>query len=239
MASRATQWRVGAAAAAAAAAGIAYVAYRRATRGWRLCDKVTVILCTSPVKTNPSTALIEETYGSMVHYAPALAGCATIVICDGYKVRAAPKYRSGQVTEAGAAAYEAFVAKLRALKLGRLVRCEERQGFGFALKRALTHVRTPYVVVVQHDRNFVRAVDIAPIVRCMEAHSDVKYVGLPTSTTLHYARLDAVERRAVEPTADDDARGGSPESIRRRRTPRGTSPTCSASCGGPSRSARA
>ena len=45
-----------------------------------------------------STALIEETYGSMVHYAPALAGCATIVICDGYKVRAAPKYRSGQVS---------------------------------------------------------------------------------------------------------------------------------------------
>jgi uncharacterized membrane protein len=39
--------------------------------------------------------------------------------------------------------YEAFLARLRKLRLGRMVRCAEREGFGFALKNALTYVRTP------------------------------------------------------------------------------------------------
>ena len=194
-----------AATAAAAAAAVAWRRYRRRRRAWRLRDKLTVILCTSPVKTNPSTALIEETVGSMRHHAPALAECPTLVLCDGYKVRDAPKYRSGQVTAEGGAKYEAYVAKLRALNFGKMVRCAERQGFGFALKHALTFVRTPYVIVVQHDRNFVRAVDVEPIVKCLERHDAwLKYVGLPTSTTLHYQRLVLskygirVDRRAPE-----------------------------------------
>lgn len=174
----------------AGASVAAVLVYRRLTRGWRLRDKLTVILCTSPVKTNPSTALIEETHGSMAHYAPALRECAAIVVCDGYKIKPAAKYRSGQVTAEGASAYEAFVAKLKSLKFGALVRCEERQGFGFALKAALARVRTPYVIVVQHDRNFIRKVDIPNIVKVMEENASwLHYVGLPTSTTVHYARM--------------------------------------------------
>ena len=197
----------------AAGAGSAYAVYAafrryRAWRPeWRLCDRLTVILCTSPVKTNPSTALIEETVGSMRHYAPELAACPTLVLCDGYKVKDQPKYRSGQVTAEGGAKYEAYLERLRALAFGRMVRCVERQGFGFALKHALTFVKTPYVIVVQHDRNFVRRVDVAAVVRCLEANdAAVKYIGLPTSTTLNYQRHVLskygirVEPRDVGPT---------------------------------------
>lgn len=175
--------------AVAAVAAVISLWWRRRRRGWRLEDRLTVILCTSPVRTNPSTALIEETYGSLRHFAPALVSCPTLVVCDGYKIRHEPRYRSGQVTAEGGEKYEAFLQKLRGLKLGRMVRCPERLGFGFALKRALTYVRTEYVVVVQHDRNFVRAVDVDKIVRHMHANADwLYYVGLPTSTTLNYAR---------------------------------------------------
>ena len=46
------------------------------------------------------------------------------------------------------------------------------------------------MIVVQHDRNFVRDVDVAEIVKVLEANDGwLKYVGLPTSTTLNYARL--------------------------------------------------
>mmetsp|Transcript_20137 Transcript_20137/g.63357 ORF Transcript_20137/g.63357 Transcript_20137/m.63357 type:complete len:255 (-) Transcript_20137:28-792(-) len=126
----------------------------------------------------------------MRHFAPCLADCPVIVSCDGYKVREKPKYRSGQVTREGGDAYEEFLKRLAKLNLGQIVRCEEREGFGFALKNALRHVRTPYVLVVQHDRNFVRPADVEAVVRCLEANAEtVKYVMLPTTTCLHYARL--------------------------------------------------
>jgi hypothetical protein len=84
-----------------------YAAYRLylRQRGWRLRDRLTIILCTSPTKTNPSTALIEETVGSMRRYAPALADCRVLISCDGYKIREQPRYRSGQVTAEGGEKY--------------------------------------------------------------------------------------------------------------------------------------
>jgi len=101
-----SRWRVVAAGGAAAAvAGYApYRLYLR-RRGWRLRDRLTIILCTSPTKTNPSTALIEETVGSMRRYAPALAECRVLISCDGYKIREQPRYRSGQVTAEGGEKY--------------------------------------------------------------------------------------------------------------------------------------
>ncbi len=109
--------------------------------------------------------------------------------CDGYKTRDKPKYRSGQVTEEGGLAYEEFLTRLKKLNLGEIARCQERQGFGFALKNALTRVRTPYVIVVQHDRNFVREAPIVQIVKCLEKNDAwLKYVLLPTTTVLNYPR---------------------------------------------------
>ena len=107
----------------------------------------------------------------------------------GYKTREKPKYRSGQVTEEGGLAYEEFLQRLKKLNLGEIARCQERQGFGFALKNALTRVRTPYVIVVQHDRNFVREAPIQAIVKCLEKNDAwLKYVLLPTTTVLNYPR---------------------------------------------------
>mmetsp|Transcript_27061 Transcript_27061/g.83081 ORF Transcript_27061/g.83081 Transcript_27061/m.83081 type:complete len:313 (-) Transcript_27061:361-1299(-) len=162
---------------------------RKRRRPDYLAEKLTVILCTSPVKTNPSTALIEETVGSLRHFAPALAACPCVVVCDGYKIRKENRFRSGQVTVESGERYEEFLRRLLKLKLGRVVRCDERLGFGFALKRALTFVKTPYVLVVQHDRNLVRSVDFEKIVRQFDAQPWLKYLGLPTTTTLNYPRF--------------------------------------------------
>ena len=77
------RYKLAGAAAAAAVLTIVLERWRRKRRGWRLEDKVTVVLCTSPVKSNPSTKLIQETYGSMCHYAPCLKACRLIICCDG------------------------------------------------------------------------------------------------------------------------------------------------------------
>ena len=50
-------------------------------------------------------------------------------------------------------------------------------------------VRTPFVIVVQHDRNFMRQVDVRPIVSAMCRHRAwLKYAGLPTGTTIKHAQ---------------------------------------------------
>lgn len=114
--------------------------------------------------------------GSLRHFASALAKCPTLIVCDGYKIREEARYRSGQVTVEGGEKYEDYLRRLRALRYGKMVRCPERLGFGFALRRALSYVRTPYVIVVQHDRNFARHVDVEGIVKAIEANSDVQCV---------------------------------------------------------------
>jgi len=191
------------------AAVAAWAYWRRRRREWRLEERLTVILCTSPVRTNPSTALIEETVGSLRHHAAALGKCPTLIICDGYKIRPEARYRSGQVTVEGGEKYEDFLRRLEALRFGKIVRCPERLGFGFALKRALSYVRTPYVIVVQHDRNLVRAVDVEALVKALESNSTwLKYLGLPTSTTLRYRHFVLskygirVEPRRIGPDMD-------------------------------------
>ena len=128
-----------------------------------------------------------------------------VVVCDGYKVKPENRFRSGQVTEECATKYEEFVRRLRLLAFGKMVRCADRMGFGFALKTALEHVRTPYVIVVQHDRNFVRAVEVERLVRAMEANAGwLKYLGLPTTTTMHHARhVVSKYNIRVEPRALD------------------------------------
>lgn len=67
---------------------------------------------------------------------------------------------------------------------------DERQGFGFAVKGALQSVQTPYVLVVQHDRPFMRPVNIPAIVRAMQAQPQrFKFVGLPTNSTIGHQEL--------------------------------------------------
>ena len=68
-----------------------------------------------------------------------------------------------------------------------LIHLDERHGFAHALRRGLMHVRTPHVLVAQHDRSFVRNVSLAPVLDAMEASDGlVQYVGFPTSSTIDH-----------------------------------------------------
>ena len=98
------------------------------------------------------------------------------------------------MTERGRPRLRGVPRRLKKLQLGEIVRCQERQGFGFALKNALTRVRTPYVIVVQHDRNFVGRHLLYKVVKCLEKNDAwLKYVLLPTTTVLNYPRICPVE----------------------------------------------
>ena len=57
-------------------------------------------------------------------------------------------------------------------------------GFGFAVKAALAEVKTQYVLVVQHDQEFIAGFDLPAVLETMSRHPEiVKYVGLSSASS--------------------------------------------------------
>ena len=162
---------------------------------------VTIVITTSPSPLHPSTTHIEKVIESISTFAPELAQSRKLIICDGCLVRDKSKFRSGRVTQD---AFDRYKQYKHALSLslangGRpntiyegakyeLIELQERHGFGFAVRKAMFHhVKTPMVLVVQHDRTLMRPVDVSSIVRTMQQHQDtIGYVLLPIKSTNSY-----------------------------------------------------
>jgi hypothetical protein len=170
-----------------------------------LAKALTIMFNTSPIELHPSTVLVEEVMGALIGHLPCLRRCHKLIVCDGYKIRdAGSKYRAGRITSDHTAKYHEFIARLKLLSASgsgsvlegaQVLVLEQRQGFGFALKAGLEHVRTPYLLVQQHDRRLRQPFDVLGVVRAMIASrtpvggaAPVQYVGLPTTTTLAHAR---------------------------------------------------
>jgi hypothetical protein len=71
----------------------------------------------------------------------------------------------------------------------QVVELEERHGYGFALRHAIRHcVDTPYVCVIQHDRNFMRITPVKEVVDAIirDPMQRIKYVGMSMRSNLMY-----------------------------------------------------
>jgi hypothetical protein len=172
-------------------------------------DLLTVIVTTSPVKSNPSTELLENVFESFKKCGNSFAyKCRKIIVCDGCRQRdehTTKKHhndkqsmRNGIVTADQNQNYLAFKQNLKRL----CQECDEsaipspfcrttvheldvRQGYGFALRHALREcISTPYVIVIQHDRTFMRPTPIAETIRAMWYNSNIKYVGMSMRSNL-------------------------------------------------------
>ena len=175
-------------------ASCALILYAARCRNARRRCAMTVIITTSPVPSNPSTDMIEAMMGSF-SIISGLKYCRKIIVCDGYKTSSAKsKPRRGIVTEEDALCYEEYVARLQTLsRRGEgvfsnsvCIALNDRQGFSFAVKAAIAHVTTPFVMIKQHDHIFVRKFDLEAVLNCMSKHNDVKYVGVMSGATLNY-----------------------------------------------------
>lgn len=64
---------------------------------------------------------------------------------------------------------------------------DQRHGYGYALRHALRRcVQTPYVIVIQHDRTFMRTCPILETLKAMWCHRNIKYVGMSMRSNLFY-----------------------------------------------------
>ena len=195
--------------------------------------------------------MLEEVFASIAHFAGAGA-CAKVIVADGVKMRegedATSKFRAGVVTREAEGKYRHYLRRVERLTRtktsvlygARLLILHERHGFAHALRRGICRaVSTPFVLVAQHDRSFVRAADLAAVVDAMAAANAkaplsravgsepsaafrLNYVGFPTSTTVTHARhvrskyaLEIAPFEAPRAAADQDARAGAPETTGR------------------------
>jgi hypothetical protein len=159
---------------------------------------LTVILTTSPVRSNPSTSMIADTLAAL-DQVPLLRSAPKILVCDGI-CKAAPgkpsNHKAGRVSAEEAERYAELIERVQRAAASddgpfagvRVLALGQRAGFGFAVRRALVEVRTRFVMVVQHDQVVVRPFDLTGVLRAMEEHPEVvKYVCLVSEASQHYA----------------------------------------------------
>ena len=171
---------------------------------------LTIVITTSPIKSNPSTDLLERVFKSFkkVNH---LTDCPKIIVCDGYKIGDVHKYKSGVITGESAAKYQEYIAKLKSLILKNtfsnteLIVRNKRCGFASNIEFSLDHVKTKYIFVYQHDWTIEKPVDISKIIQIMNKHDDVKYVGFMTSLTAKFIdQMDNSWRKQIEKNTGKD-----------------------------------
>ena len=175
-------------------------------------DILTIVVTTSPIKSNPSTEILERSFGTFLNGGHNFAlKCHKVIVCDGCRVldnggeeKVSKRHanmkqamRNGICTSVQADNYHQFKAALRELCDNATIdspfcnttieELESRHGYGFALRHALRHcVSTPYVCVIQHDRSFVRPTPVEETMRAMWHHRHVKYVTMSMRSNLTY-----------------------------------------------------
>jgi hypothetical protein len=134
-------------------------------------DEVTIITATSPIPMHPSTRLIREGAASLCARAGA-GGCRHLIVCDGSADTGASQYE-----------YTEYKRRLRALcqagELGTraaIVEQEHRVGLPGVILCAFEHVRTPLVLVFDHDWEWLRRVDLKGLARMMLSDSGVQCI---------------------------------------------------------------
>jgi len=133
-------------------------------------EQITLVVTTSPLPRHPCSLLLDEVIRSLHRHCHGSASCRLLVVADGYKEVVADgdrsRWKRGMISRSEACAYEAHKRAIRYLCASRtapynnaeLVEQPCHRGFALGVCRALRSVRTPFVLVVQHDRPMMRAV---------------------------------------------------------------------------------
>lgn len=172
-----------------------------------LDELLTIIVTTSPIRSNPSTELLERVFATFFHGGKDFAiRCRKVIVCDGCREKSdavskrhttsKQAMRNGIVDSTQLENYNAFKAALKELCASapdtspfyntHVEELQERQGYGFALRHALQSIQTPFCIVIQHDRTFMRTTPIYETVRTMWHHRNIKYVGMSMRSNLMY-----------------------------------------------------
>ena len=128
-----------------------------------LCERLSIILVTSPIVSHPATELIDKVIDSF-SLVDGLTSCSLTIIADGVNLG---KYRPkrGSVTQEMIDNYKLYIQALQdkannclnadsIWSRTRVMCMPEHVGFGHAVYHGLRLCQTDHVMVVQHDHPF-------------------------------------------------------------------------------------
>jgi len=179
-------------------------------------NDLTVVITTSPVPSNPSTMMLEAVLQSF-NRVKGLGDCALVIVCDGYNFAAKSTWKAGKVTEDAAERYLEYLQNLESMlnsgKLPagtKLVILDGRNGQALALRAGLQQVDTEYVLIHQHDLEFMFDFNLPGVLSVLDdPANDVKYVGMPLLCNINYEPYILSHHGVrVEPLALQPAQGG-------------------------------
>jgi len=157
---------------------------------------MSVLITTSPVPSNPSTMMLEAVLNTFPRV-PGLVECPMVIVCDGFRFAEKSTWKAGRVTEDAAVRYQEYIKNLEALLASgklpagtKLVIMDGRNGQALAVQAGLEQVKTPYVLVHQHDLEFTFDFHLDRVLDVLDDQSNnVKYVGMPLLVNLHYEAI--------------------------------------------------
>lgn len=163
---------------------------------------LTVLVQTSPVPSHPSTALLEALFRSFDRV-EGLRECRIVILCDGCDEVPAEEegYKRGKVSADAADRYRKHLELLRS-RLGQapflspmgnsleMLELPERHGSARAIAEAFrsNKVRTPFVMIAQHDNFFVADVPLRSVLDAIKKQPQVKCVHFLSTATIDYKR---------------------------------------------------
>ena len=142
-----------------------------------VADELTVVVCSSPVPSNPQTRTLRAVFASLAHV-PELVNTAKILHFDGVQPL---------LSHARVQAYREFKKRARALVASGseppFARTEvySSRTFLFAahnLIAAVTHVNTTFMLSLQHDYQLARPFNVVALLQTMRAVPVVRHVRL-------------------------------------------------------------
>lgn len=137
-----------------------------------LRELVTVLVVGNPSPTHPSTALVDETLASLQRFLGVSQEGIDIPIVishDGLPIMSSSRKRRS---------FAHYLVDLKSRVGPHVLVCalNRRRGLTRNIELGLRHVRTPFVLIVQHDLPFIRPVNLRDAVAVLTADSRVKHL---------------------------------------------------------------
>ena len=168
-------------------------------------DLLTIIITTSPVPSSPSPDLIKNTIGSLPD---SLSKVPIVISFDNFTIDPdeCEKLKKGYISKDLANRYPAYIENVCNLfgdvsclsdrqdcfvstSLNRDVTfliLKQRHGFAFSIKIALDYVKTPYIMILQHDWLFAFHPPISHLLSILQTEDEVQYIGFIARMSLNY-----------------------------------------------------
>jgi hypothetical protein len=165
-----------------------------------LAENVTVIVTTSPARSDPELDLLRTTFASLE--LGGLGQCRKLLVCDCFSVgKSRGGEHSGLLSAERVRSYRARCASFRLAEWARdveVLELESWHGFAWATAAGLAMAQTPLVCVVQHDLAFLRAVELRPVAELLLHTKGIEFVCLPKPSASNYrAKLRSRTRLEV------------------------------------------